>query len=130
MTAIPSLQESDARPLVLLVEDEDAARRSLQLFLTGQGYRVRAFSAAATAIAEPSPGEASLLVADYRLPDGDAISLLAALRQRGWQGRAILVTGYGSERLKGMAHAAGFEAVIDKPLRHNDLLSALGAATN
>jgi DNA-binding NtrC family response regulator len=115
----------DLRPLVLLVEDEDGVRRSLQLFLIGRGYRVRAFSAAAPAIADPGSGEAALLVADYRLPDGDGIILLAGLRRRGWQGRAVLVTAYPSEELAHTAAAAGFATVIEKPLRHEELLAAL-----
>lgn len=118
----------DLRPLVLLVEDEDSVRRSLQLFLTGRGYRVRAFSAVASAIADPTCNEAALLVADYRLPDGDGIALLAGLRGRGWAGRAVLVTAFPSEQLSRNAQSAGYATVIEKPLRHQDLLSSLVAA--
>lgn len=123
-----STDTRDLRPLVLLVEDEDGVRRSLQLFLTGRGYRVRAFSAVAPAIADPASREATLLVADYRLPDGDGLTLLAGLRQRGWQGRAILVTAYPSEQLARTAATAGFAAIIEKPLRHEELLGSLAAA--
>lgn len=118
----------DLRPLVLLVEDEDSVRRSLQLFLTGRGYRVRAFSAVASAVADPTCNEATLLIADYRLPDGDGIALLAGLRGRGWTGRAVLVTAFPSEQLARNAQSAGYAAVIEKPLRHQDLLSSLVAA--
>jgi FixJ family two-component response regulator len=121
-------QQPDARPLVLLVEDEDGARRSLQLFLLGRGYRVRAHSAAAAALADPSCAEAPLLVADYRLPDSDGLRLLAAMRQRGWKGRAILVTGHGSKPLADAARAAGFAAILEKPLRHHQLLLVLEGA--
>lgn len=123
-----STDARDPRPLVLLVEDEDGVRRSLQLFLTGRGYRVRAFSAVASAIADPGFDEAALLIADYRLPDGDGITLLAGLRQRGWQGRAILVTAFSSEQLARTAATAGFATVIEKPLRHEELLGSLAPA--
>ena len=115
----------DTRPLVLLVEDEDSVRRSLQLMLVGRGYRVRAFSAAAPAIADPGLNEAALLVADYRLPDSDGLNLLVMLRRRGWQGRAVLVTAYQSEELAEAALTAGYRAVIEKPLRQQELLAAL-----
>ena len=121
----PSSDKRDLRPLVLLVEDEDGVRRSLQLFLTGRGYRVRAFSAVAPAIADPGSDDAALLVADFRMPDGDGLTLLAGLRERGWQGRAILVTAYPSEQLTRSAASAGFAAVIEKPLRHEELLNSL-----
>jgi FixJ family two-component response regulator len=124
----PQAPEMNARPLVLLVEDEDGVRRSLQLFLTGRGYRVRAFSAVALAIADPTSNEAALLIADYRLPDGDGITLLTGLRQRGWRGRAVLVTAYPSPTLLDTARSAGYSMVIEKPLRHQELLASLGAA--
>lgn len=120
--------EHGSRPLVLLVEDEDSVRRSLQLFLTGRGYRVRAFSAVAPALADPLSGEATLLVADYRLPDGDGIALLTGLRGRGWPGRAILVTAFPSRQLTDSARSAGYATVIEKPLRHQELLTCLDAA--
>ncbi|MCD2315268.1 response regulator [Sphingomonas sp. IC-11] len=115
----------DLRRVVLLVEDEDAVRRSLQLFLTGRGYHVRAYSAAATLLADKSLDGAGLLVADYRLPDSSGIRLLTTMRQRGWRGRAILMTGHGCEELEGLAREAGFETLMGKPLRHQQLLSAL-----
>lgn len=120
-----AVQPHDPRPLVLLVEDEDGVRRSLQLMLVGRGYRVRAFSAAAPAIADPASREATLLVADYRLPDGDGLYLLTMLRNRGWQGRAVLVTAYQSAQLAEAAKAAGYRSVIEKPLRQQELLAAL-----
>lgn len=123
-----SNEAQDLRPLVILVEDEDSVRRSLQLFLTGRGFRVRAFPAVAPAIADPGCGDASLLVSDYRLPDGDGISLLTGLRDRGWQGRAVLVTAFPSELLSRTARSAGYAMVIEKPLRHQELLNSLGAA--
>ncbi|OWK28514.1 response regulator [Sphingomonas mucosissima] len=118
-------QTRDQRRVVLLVEDEDAVRRSLQLFLTGRGYHVRAYAAAATLLGDQSLDDARLLVADYRLPDSDGVQLLTTMRQRGWHGRAIMMTGHGTEQLEGAARAAGFAAVMGKPLQHQQLLLAL-----
>lgn len=128
-TVTSTMQQDDPRPLVLLVEDEDGVRRSLQLLLAGKGYRVKAFSAAEAAIADPASSDAAILIADYRLRDSDGVRLLTALRQRGWHGRAILVTGFGSKQIDLAAHAAGYEAVIAKPMRHQELLAALRLPT-
>lgn len=115
----------DRRRVVLLVEDEDAVRRSLHLFLTGRGYHVRAYAAAATLLNDRSLDDARLLVADYRLPDSNGVHLLKTMRERGWMGRAVLMTGHQSMPLAGMAREAGFEAVLAKPLQHQQLLLAL-----
>jgi FixJ family two-component response regulator len=127
MRSLPA-SPPDPRPLVLLVEDDDGVRRSLQLLLTGRGFRVRSFATAGPALADAEAREASLLVADYRLPDGDGVALLAALRARGWDGRAVLTTAFPSRTLEEAARAAGYAAVLEKPLRHQELLGALAPA--
>lgn len=122
------VHEQSARLLVLLVEDDDNPRRSLQLFLTGLGYRVRAFSTVEQALGDPTPDEAVLLVANHHLPDGDGIRLLNGLRGRGWSGRAVLVATSPSDQLSELARSAGYAAVLEKPVRRRDLLAWLDAA--
>lgn len=117
--------DADDRPQVLLVEDDDAVRRSLQLLLHWNGYRVRAFSSAAAAIADPDMPQARVLVADFRLHDGDGLGVLRALRRLGWQGRSILITGHLSQTLIDAAYAGGFDTVLEKPLHQQQLISAL-----
>ncbi len=114
------------RPSVLLVEDDDGVRRSTQLLLHGQGYRVQAHSVATASLADPAALTADYLVADYCLPDGNGIALLRALKARGWTGRAVLMTGYPSPALTAEAEASGYAALLEKPLRTHELLGALG----
>jgi FixJ family two-component response regulator len=102
----------------MLVEDDPAVRRSLQMLLQSQGFDVRAHARGATLLADPACRGASCLVADYRLGVGeDGVSLLQDLRRRGWSAPAILITGHGSGDLTARALAAGFHSVIDKPLQ-------------
>ena len=113
------------RPRILLVEDDPGVRRSLQMLLHARGYDVRAHGSVATLLADPVLKTASCLIADYRLGDGDGFALLRALRQRGWLGPAIMITGHGSPEIASRALAAGFSCVIDKPLRDDFLASTL-----
>lgn len=111
---------------LILVEDDAAVRRSLQLLLAWRGYDVRSYSSAAAAVSHLAEDQGSdLLVADYRLPDGDGIGLLRALRRSGWHGRAILITAFPSPMLIDSALASGFDAVLEKPLRQHELVGAL-----
>ncbi|MCW3849627.1 response regulator [Sphingomonas sp. LB-2] len=116
------------RPILLLVEDDDAVRRSLQLLLSGSGYRVRSFASSAAALADPIAIEAKYLVADFMLPESDGVELLRGLRARGWSGGAVLVTAFPSDELRQAAEAVGYAAVMEKPLRQEALLGALGRA--
>jgi FixJ family two-component response regulator len=117
--------QTATRERVLLVDDEPAIRRSLQLMLQAQGFAVRAFASGAKLLADGALDEASCIIADYRLADGDGLSLIAELRARGWTGAAILITGYPAEGLQDAAAAAGVSAVIAKPFREHVLIEAI-----
>src|SRR6516225_5124690 len=88
-----------SKPQVVIVEDDPAVRRSLQLLLRGQGFDVRAFASAETSTADGVFGKPDCLVADYRLERLDGIALLSRLRSAGWQGPAVLVTAFPSDEL-------------------------------
>lgn len=120
-TALPP----GAAPRILLLEDDAGVRRSLHLVLRARGYDVRAHSSAELLLADPKVHEAQHFVADYRLHDGDGISVLGALRDAGWLGRAVLITAYPSEALHDDALAVGYAAMLEKPVRTHDLLNAL-----
>ena len=120
-------QESSTkrRPVVLLVEDEPAVRRSLQLVLQGSGLTVRSYATSAALLADPRASKADGVVADYRLPDGDGLSVLRSLRDDGFDGCAILVTGLGCPELIARAEKAGFQRILEKPLPERVLSKAV-----
>lgn len=116
---------AEAQRVVLLIEDDEAVRRSLQMLLHWRGYDVRSFAGAAPVLEGHIMDDADMLIADYRLPDGDGISVLRALRRADWKGKAILITAFPSPTLTEAARAAGFDAVLEKPLRQHELIRAL-----
>jgi len=122
---VSNISERAARPQLLLVEDDPAVRRSMQLLLQAQGYVVRAYASGQALIADESIASAACFIADYRLEHMDGISVLTTLRERGWQGPAILVTAFPSAELYDRAHAAGFTCIFDKPLRQHELVDAV-----
>ncbi|MGN6278804.1 MAG: response regulator [Sphingomonas sp.] len=118
--------EPPARQHLIVVDDDDGVRRSLQLMLHWRGYDVHSFAAAEPVLADPKAVDAALLVVDQGLPDGDGISLMAALRERGWRGRAVMITGFPTPDLVEAAGRHGCTTVLEKPLRNFELLMALG----
>lgn len=117
------------RPLILLLEDDNAVRRSLQLLLQGRGFDVKAYAGAAALLADPEARKAGCLLADYRLSTSDGISVLEALRARGQATPAILMTAFGSDEVATRASSAGFAEVLEKPFRDHVLIAALTRAT-
>ena len=114
------------RPRVLLVEDDTAVRRSLQLLLQARGYEVRAYASGTALLADRTATDAACLVADYCMQDCDGVETLAQLRRQGWNGPAILITAFASSGRAQTALGAGFDMILDKPLRQH----ALGAAVD
>jgi len=115
-----------ARRRLIVVEDDESVRRSLQLMLHWRGYDVRSFARAAPVLDDPQMIEAAAIIIDQRLPDGEGLALLTTLRARGWSGRAVMITGFLSPGLREAARFQGCDTVLEKPLRGFDLLVALG----
>ena len=118
----PDLSALPARPRILLVEDDDAVRRSLQLLLVSRGYDVRAYRGGEGLAGEPEALSAACLVADLMMPEGDALQLLHSLRAAGWDGPSILISGHLTDEWASQAKTAGYDAVLPKPLGETVLL--------
>ena len=108
---------------ILLVEDDAAVRRSLQLMFAANGYDVRAYPTSEGLAADPEALQAACLVADLVLPGPDAIQLLGQLRAAGWPGKAVLISGQLKNGSRALAKAAGFDAIHAKPIASGQLLS-------
>lgn len=117
-----------SRQRILLLDDDQAVRRALHLMLRAHGYDVRSHESAALLLADRAVAGAAFLIADYRLSEKDGIEVLRALRAAGWQGRAVLITGDATAALRAAALAAGYAAVLEKPLQPHDVLGALGSS--
>ena len=78
------------RPCILLVEDDAALRRALQLLLQGRGYEVRSYATGSGALSAWARIAPVCLVTDYRMPDMTSDELLSRLRAVGCACPAIL----------------------------------------
>ena len=109
------------RPKVLLVEDDAAVRRSLQLLLRARGFDVRAYATGAALLVDRASRDAQCFVADYRMGELNGLEVHAALLADGWTGPAILITAYPDAELTQRAKAQGFAAIVEKPFREYTL---------
>src|SRR5579862_6390522 len=117
---------------VLIVEDEENARRGYEALLRKWGLDVLSVSSAEEALARFSEYKPAILIADVELPGMDGLSLLARLEGELRTVPAIIVTGKGSEERAVAAIEAGAFWYIEKPLKgavlHALLDRALGKA--
>ena len=104
-------------PTILIVDDEPLVRWSVSETLEDSGYRVTQACDALSAFAalNGKGGAADLVLLDLRLPDSSDLGVLSMMRRLSPTTPVILMTAYGSDRLKSEARARGAYAVIDKP---------------
>lgn len=102
---------------ILLVEDEDPHAELIQRAFEDQGaefqiYRVRSLSEARERMREHAP---RLIIADWRLPDGESLELLPNHRDP-LATPIILMTSYGNERIAVEALKSGaLDYVVKSP---------------
>ncbi len=113
---------------VILVEDEEALRSSLQTLLEMEGYSITtaANTQEALELAEHLDHAPDLLVADVILPGDNGIELGEALRRRWPDLEVIYVSGYSPEVVKEHGELTGKEAhFLSKPVPPDRLLEML-----
>lgn len=114
-------------PTILLVEDDDAVRRSLQLLFRSRGFNVRAYGSAHGLADDAQARSCEALVADLMMPQTDALQLLSELRAHGWHGKAVLISGFFDAAWEAKASAAGFDAMLGKPISDSVLVRTVEA---
>jgi PAS domain S-box-containing protein len=115
---------NDRELRILLVEDHEPTRRTLEQLLRRRKFHVTTAASIGEARTRADSAVFDLVVSDIGLPDGDGAVLMAELRDyHGLQG--IALTGYGMEEDIARCRAAGFVAHLTKPIRVEALESAL-----
>lgn len=110
---------------LLLVEDEGAARRVLQLLLIRKGWQVTAVGGVADAINGLKPIIPDVIVLDMMLPDGSGIDILKAVKEQELPCCVVVVTGTVDHEL--IARVKDFKphGLLFKPVTLSELLECI-----
>ena len=128
-----SIEAAPYRPLrVVIVDDNEDAADSLAMLLRAQGHTVLVEYNAAAALRRAIAERPDAMVVDIGLPDMDGYQLAALLRKGAETHGAVLIaaTGYGLERDRERALAAGFAHHLVKPVDMAALVRILQAVAS
>ncbi len=115
--AVRAVETGERKDRVLIVEDEENARKGYEQLLQRWGYEVLGVGTAEDALAKFSNFQPDSLIADVELPGMNGLDPLAQLGEELRQVPAIVITGKGSEERAVAAIESRAFWYIEKPLK-------------
>jgi FixJ family two-component response regulator len=117
--------QSDAIPVVFVVDDDISVRESLELLIRCAGWHPQTFASAQEFLAHPRMLAASCLVLDVGLPDLNGLDLQQRIAGDRLDMPIIFITGCGDVPMTVKAMKAGAVEFLTKPFSDDVLLSAI-----
>jgi DNA-binding NtrC family response regulator len=113
------------RPSVLLVDDDASIRFAVRDYLEVQGWTVEEAVDGRSARAALRTAHPDAIVLDYRLPDGDTLTLLSEIKAVHPTLPVVVLTGHASVDLAVTAVKLGADHFLTKPVELATLLVIL-----
>ena len=116
---------TEAKPTVLIVDDDADIRESLQSLLRSVGLESRAMESLPDFLkSEPPPGPTCLIL-DVRLPGRSGLDYQRDLAAANVKLPIIFITGHGDVPMSVQAMKGGAIEFLTKPFRDQDMLDAI-----
>ena len=119
---------SPAAPATYIVDDDDAIRDSLSMWLGMRGIRCLAYPSAESFLDAVQPDWRGCVLIDLQLEGIDGLELQARLAERKITIPVIFVTGHGDVGTARDALKAGALDFIEKPVDNDRLVELVGSA--
>ena len=116
------------KPRLLIVDDEEIARKNLQHIFTKENYTVITAADGAEALAELETSEFDLLLTDLRMGTIDGMELLEKAKAKYPDTKVIMITAYASIPSAIEAIKKGAFSYIAKPFKLEEVRAAVKQA--
>lgn len=122
-----SRTEAD-RPIVLIVDDDEDVRLSLQELMLSVDIETSCFASSREFLEARLPERPGCLLLDVRMPGTSGLDVQQQLASRGDAKPIIFLTGYGDIPMTVQAMKAGAVDFLTKPFREQTVLDAVVTA--
>ena len=114
--------------VIHVVDDDPAARDSLQFTLSTAGWDTRTYESAAGLLERAEVLEAGVVITDVRMPGMNGLELVERLKRLHVTHPVIVLTGHADVAMAVDAMKAGVVDFLEKPFDDAALLNAVEAA--
>jgi CheY-like chemotaxis protein len=127
---MPSCQGDDHRPVIMVIDDDDAFRETAAALLEQLGYAVATAQSGDTAMQAIARNVPAIILLDLFMPGMDGFEFLKALRAAAVQVPVLITTGATTDVEQdpklSRALANGANAILRKPFRIDELQRLIG----
>lgn len=116
---------SNGKGCILVVDDDQAMRESLESLFRSVGHATRLFASAQEFLAAELPDMPCCLVLDVRLPNMSGLEFQRELKRQDIAIPVVFVTGHGDVPMSVAAMKAGAIEFLTKPFREQELLDSV-----
>jgi len=123
------LDEVEQGPgLILVVDDDEPLRKSLDNLLRSVGFEVALFESATELLSFRFPDVPTCILLDVRLRGQSGLDLQSKLAALDVDAPIVFMTGFGDIAMSVTAMKAGAHDFLPKPIRDQDLLDAINGS--
>lgn len=115
-------------PVVHVIDDDEAARSSLQFLLECADLKVRTYVSAVDFLKDVAHLEPGCIVTDVRMPEMTGIELIDRLKALGIAEPVVVITGHADVPMAIRAMKQGVADFIEKPFGHETILGVIRSA--
>ena len=123
MLEVPASAEK--KQTVLLAEDDEAIRSTLQSLLELKGYDVQFAENTPDTIELLRHDTFDLIISDYLMPGGGGREILRFLQEGSQHPAIIMITGLADEQLFAELTSSGVDRCLSKPFRLATLIETI-----
>jgi two-component system, NtrC family, response regulator HydG len=115
-------EEPRAKQSILVIDDEESIRFTLERFLTFEGFTVITAGDCREALDVIKNNNIDVVFADIVLPDGTGMDILSKIKQTQPDCRVIMMTAYPSVETVRSTFLMGASDYITKPIRQQEVM--------
>jgi FixJ family two-component response regulator len=120
----------ESRRLVVIVDDDELIRDSLNGLMKAAGVPALTFASAEEFLNSGQQERTACLIADIRMPGMSGLELQSRLNRDNLRIPIIFITAQGDEKMRMQALRAGAVEFLAKPIDDDALLDSVRAALN